>query len=62
MSDGLKSFINNIGVLCETWTVIYRQFLGQGMDSKEAMVHTQAFMTALISVNGQGNGGKHDLS
>lgn len=61
MSDGLKSFVNNLGVLCETWTVIYTKFKAQGMDNKEALAHTQAFMTALISANGQ-NGGKNELS
>lgn len=57
MNDNLKSFITNIGVLCETWTLIYEKFLTQGMCAKDALMHTQAFMTALIASNGQNNGG-----
>ena len=55
MDDQLKSFINNLGVLCETWTVVYQSFLNQGLDHKDAMTHTQGFMTAFISSGSQNN-------
>jgi hypothetical protein len=58
VNDGLKNFINNMGVLCETWTLTYKNFLSQGMDVKEAMMHTQGFMAALISATMQASGGK----
>lgn len=61
-NDGLKSFISNVGVLCETWTVIYTKFKAQGMNDKDALMHTQSFMGALISSTGQNNGGKNEMS
>ena len=48
MNDKLNSFITNLGVLCETWTIIYKNFISQGMNTKDAMLHTQGFMTAFI--------------
>ena len=53
-NDGLKSFISNIGVLCETWTVVFTQFKSQGMGDKDALLHTKAFMESLISTICQG--------
>lgn len=58
MNDNLQNFINNMGVLCETWTLTYKNFLSQGMDVKDAMMHTQGFMTALISATTKTTGGK----
>lgn len=48
MNEKFKAFVNEVGVLCETWTIIYRNFIGQGLDPKEAMMHTQGFMTAFF--------------
>lgn len=58
MDDKLKSFVNNIGVLCETWTLTYNKFIGQGFTPKDAITHTQGFMTALITASMQNTGGK----
>lgn len=57
MSDGLKSFMSNFGVLCETWTLTYSNFLKQGMNAKDAMTHTQGFMSSLIAASMQTNNG-----
>lgn len=57
MNDKLKNFIDNLGVMCETWTLIYGKFLSQGMDAKDAMMHTQGFMAALVTGIVQNNGG-----
>lgn len=45
----LEGFINNIGLLCEEWTIVYRSFLSQGLNPKEALMHTQAFMSAVFA-------------
>lgn len=58
MDDKLKSFITNVGVLCETWTVAYKSFIAQGMNPKDAMIHTQGFMSAFIAGAIQSNGGQ----
>ena len=58
MIDNFKNFVNNMGVLCETWTLTYKNFLSQGMDAKDAMMHTQGFMAAFISATMQATGGK----
>ena len=57
MNNQLKDFINGIGQLCEVWTIVYRSFVSQGMDPKDAIQHTQAFMTATMNSNlGKQNG------
>ena len=58
MNEKLNSFITNLGVLCETWSIVYKNFLALGMDAKEALVHTQSFMTTVISGLGNNDGGK----
>ena len=58
MNDGLKSFVNSMGVLCEMWTLTYSNFIKQGMHAKDAMMHTQGFMTAVVSASMQNDGGK----
>lgn len=53
MSDNINKFISNMGVLCETWLVVYNQFLSHGMEHKIALEHTQAFMKSFMeSANG----------
>lgn len=62
MNDKLNAFVKNIGVLCEIWILIYKKFTAQGMSNKEAMAHTQCLMTALMSGDGQNNGGINEVS
>jgi hypothetical protein len=57
MNENLKQFIKDIGVLCEMWTIIYKSFVNQGMTEKDALMHTQAFLTATMNSNmGRQNG------
>ena len=56
--DKLKTFVANLGVMCETWTVVYNSFISQGMNAKDAMTHTQGFMSAFMASSMQNNGGK----
>ena len=49
MNEQLKKFINDMGVLCEMWTVVYKSFLAQGMSANEALRHTQAFNASIFS-------------
>ena len=58
MNNGLQSFLTNVGVLGETWTIVYKNFLGQGMEAKDALAHTQGFMTAFIASAINYDGGK----
>ena len=53
MNDEMKLFMNNFGALCETWTLTYNNFLKQGMTAKDAMTHTQGFMTSLMTASMQ---------
>ena len=48
MNDGLKSFIDNMGLLCEVWTMTYNKFVSQGLNQKDALMHTQGFMKTFI--------------
>lgn len=58
MTNKLDSFLTNIGVLCETWTIVYKNFIGQGMEVKDALAHTQSFMTAFMNGMVNHEGGK----
>lgn len=58
MNENVASFINNVGLLCETWVVVYNKFIQSGMDIKTALVHTKEFMAAFIEGAIQSNGGK----
>ena len=51
MNDALKKFIEGMGALCETWTLTYNKFIEQGYSAKDAMAHTQAFMTAFLTAS-----------
>lgn len=56
MNDNLKNFINNIGIMCETWAVTYQKFREMGFEHSFAMEHTKEFMTALIAAVTNGGG------
>ena len=48
MTDKLKNFVNSMGVFCETWSIVYNNFIKQGLDHKTALEHTKAFMSAFM--------------
>lgn len=58
MNEKLNSFLTNLGVLCETWTIVYKNFVNQGMDAKEALAHTQSFMQTFLNGAMTHDGGK----
>lgn len=49
MNEQLNAFMTSLGVLCETWTIVYKNFMSQGMNAKDALTHTQGFMAAFIN-------------
>lgn len=52
MNNDLSKFVSNMGILCETWLVVYNQFISHSMEHKVALEHTQAFMKSFMgSVN-----------
>jgi hypothetical protein len=58
VSDNLKNFVNNIGILCETWALSYEKFTQMGYDNVTALQHTQAFMASFMAAAAQSNGGR----
>ena len=48
MQDGLKSFMTNLGVLCETWMLVYNNFVSLGLNAKDALTHTKEFMSSVV--------------
>lgn len=58
MNDNLSKFMNNMGILCETWIVTYNEFLRRGMDHRTALDHTKAFMSAFMESATKNNGGE----
>ena len=58
--DNLKNFVSSVGILCETWLIVYGKFIESGLDISTALVHTKEFMNAFISVVVNNNlGGKN---
>ena len=60
MNDNLKNFMNNMGILCETWIVTYNNFIQRGMDHKTALEHTKAFVSAFFGPFNKNNGGDEE--
>lgn len=58
MSDKLKGFMNNMGLLCETWIIIYNNFVQRGFEHKDAVEHTKAFMSSFMEYTAKNGGGK----
>jgi hypothetical protein len=49
MENNIKNFMTNLGILCETWTIVYRSFVTQGLSHADAIVHTKEFMSVLVT-------------
>lgn len=60
MNENLQAFVASMGVLCEIWTLTHKNFVAQGMNEKDAMTHTQGFMTTFMNtvVNHDGKNDK----
>lgn len=58
MNDKFKSFMDNMGLLCETWIITYNNFVQRGFDHKTALEHTKAFMASFMEYATKANGGK----
>lgn len=54
MNDDLKNFVNNIGILCETWALAYEKFIQMEYDNATALKHTREFMASFMSAAAQG--------
>lgn len=57
MNDNLNKFLNNMGILCETWIITYNEFIKRGMDHKLALDHTKEFMAAFMEAASKNGGG-----
>lgn len=57
MNNNLQNFMNNLGILCEIWTLTYNKFIQLGFDHKAAMEHTKEFMAAFTEAALRNNGG-----
>jgi hypothetical protein len=60
MNGKFKDFVNNIGVLCETWALTYEKFLQLGYDNVTALKHTREFTAALMAASSQRNGNQEE--
>ena len=58
MNEQFKNFVNSIGILCETWMVVYTKFVQSGLDHKTALEHTKELISAVVSATAESNGGK----
>lgn len=48
MNEKTIEFINSIGVMTETWMVIYQAFLSRGISQDEAMMHTKGLYETIF--------------
>ena len=48
MNEKVQQLLTGIGALVELWGVIYKGFIGQGLDKREAIDHTAAFMKMIV--------------
>ena len=49
MDNKVHDYIRSVGSLVETWSVVYRTFISQGMNTVDALTHTKEFMTAFMT-------------
>lgn len=56
MNEKALTYIKNLGVLVETWLIVYKNFIGQGLKEADAFTHTREFMKVFMGVNFSGNG------
>lgn len=54
----VDNLIKTFGALTELWLIAYKGFLGQGLNSEEALKHTKEFMS--ITMNTMMNSGKEE--
>ena len=50
MNEKLKELINGIGMMTEVWMISYNGFKNQGMNDKDALIHTKEFMGSFMSM------------
>ena len=57
-NDKVNELINAIGILAELWMITYNGFKRQGLEDSDAITHTTALMSILVStILGSSEGG-----
>lgn len=51
MNEKTLKFITSIGVMTETWMVIYQAFLSRGMSQEEAIIHTKGLYEIIFKLS-----------
>lgn len=49
-NDQVNQLIQGIGAMVELWTITYSGFKKQGFSDKDAVTHTEAFMSIMMSI------------
>ena len=57
-NDQVKQIIQGIGVMTELWMITYNEFKSQGLNYADALSHTKAFMSIMMTglFNNSNNG------
>ena len=57
-NDHVKQIIQGIGVMTELWMITYNGFKSQGLNDTDALSHTKAFMSIMVTglFNNSNNG------
>ena len=50
-NDMVNQLIQGIGVMAELWTITFKSFTSQGCEESEAMEHTKAFMSVILTTS-----------
>ena len=48
MNDKTLEYVKNLGVMVETWVVVYGNFVKQGFSENDAINHTREFMKSVV--------------
>lgn len=48
MNERAMTYIKNLGVMVETWVVVYSNFIKQGFTESDALAHTRVFMESVV--------------
>ena len=60
MNEKTLEFIKSIGVMTETWMVIYQAFLSRGMSQEEAVMHTKGLYETIFKFSFSKNNEKNN--
>lgn len=57
-ADQVNQFIQNIGLMTEIYMITYSGFKKQGLNDRDALMHTKTLLSAMLETFMESNGNK----